>query len=345
MENYVDKFKVSVVIPVYNVKQFLPKLFININNQIYKNFEVLFIDDGSTDGSSCLLDAACTQNNNFRVIHQKNHGTGYSRNIGIAQSEGKYIFFMDPDDNMSNRLLLDNVRCIEKHKADIVIFNFSVVNDQGKELDKKQYTSEQNHLNGYTVEKHFEELYDQLVFHALWHKLIRKKFIVDNQVSSPLWSNSQDRGFLMKLALYNPKLIFNNTNISYYRYVSMRKGASTAKFKKNLTDIGFQLASCVEDVISKFNIVRTRNLMYEVYIRDVYMYTGLTNVLRAGGPSNILSKTRYVNKIYSNKLFTENAFSGENQAHNFRIKKRLITYIVQLRLTIIMLLLFILFKE
>lgn len=328
-----EKFGVSLIIPVYNVKKFLPQLFKNINQQMYDNFEVIFIDDGSTDGSSDLLDEECLQINNFNVIHQKNFGTGYSRNVGIKNARGKYIFFMDPDDTMHDRLLLDNLKVIEDSKADIVVFGFDTVNDHGEILDTKRYSSMENRLNGHSVPTHFNELYEQLVFHALWHKLIRKDFIIDNHIESPLWSNSQDRGLIMKLALYNPNIIFNFNNIGYYNYVLMREGASTAKFKNNLTSIGFQLSSCVEDIIMKFNILRTRKLMYEVYIQDVYGYTGVTNVLRENGPVHFRQKVKYINKIYSNEAFNENAFSGEYQAHDLGFKEKWITFFVKHKMT------------
>lgn len=333
MSNHEEMFKVSLVIPVYNVKRFLPQLFSNINEQLYKDFEVLFIDNGSTDGSSDLLDRACAQNNKFKVIHQKNSGTGYSRNVGISQSKGKYIFFMDPDDTIDKRLLLDNVKLLEDNKADIVVFGFNTVNDQGKILDSKRYRPEQNKFSGHSIGQYFEELYDQLVFHALWHKLIRRKFIVDHQVKSPLWPNSQDRGLLMKLALSNPNFVFNCNDIAYYNYISMRTGASTAKFKENLTDIGFQLASCVEDVINKYNVARTRRLMYEVYIRDIYIYTGVKNSLRKNGPNGFYQKIKYINKIYNNEMFINNAFSGKSEVSNLSLKKQLITFLVKYKIT------------
>ncbi|MBS1008509.1 MULTISPECIES: glycosyltransferase family 2 protein [Leuconostoc] len=337
MNNQEESVEVSVVIPVYNVKKFLPHLFSNINKQVYDNFEVIFIDDGSTDGSGQLLDKECETNKKFKVIHQNNFGTGYSRNVGIANSNGKYIFFMDPDDTMNNRLLLDNVKIIDEKNADIVVFGFNTINDQGTILDSKRYTINQSKLNGYSVPKYFEELYRQLVFNTLWHKIIRKSFIVDNNVTSPLWSNSQDRGLLLKLALHNPNIVFNFDDIAYYNYVLMRTGASTANFKKNLIDIGFNSASCVEDIVNKFGIVKTRKLAYEVYVRNIYGYAGMVNVLRGNGPNSFHQKVKYINQIYNDNVFIKNAFSGVTSRNDLNLKQRLVIFCVKHKMTPLML--------
>ena len=95
-----SKVLISVIIPVYNVKTFLPSLFENLNEQNLTHTEVLFIDDGSTDGSSDELDRLA-KDTDFIVIHQENSGVAAARNYALDAAQGEYLCFIDPDDRIS----------------------------------------------------------------------------------------------------------------------------------------------------------------------------------------------------------------------------------------------------
>ena len=90
--------KVSVIIPVYNVEKYLRECLDSILGQTLKEMEVVCVDDGSTDGSGAILDAAAGQDPRVRVIHQANAGAGPARNAGLAAATGEYVSFCDPDD-------------------------------------------------------------------------------------------------------------------------------------------------------------------------------------------------------------------------------------------------------
>lgn len=89
---------VSVVIPVYNVESYLSKCLDSLVNQSYKNIDVILVDDGSTDTSPIICDNYSAKYPNINVIHQKNAGVSAARNKGIDSANGKYIYFVDPDD-------------------------------------------------------------------------------------------------------------------------------------------------------------------------------------------------------------------------------------------------------
>lgn len=89
---------ITVVVPVYNKKEYLVKCVDSIRAQTYKNLEILLIDDGSTDGSGSMLDEFAAKDNRIRVIHKKNGGLSDTRNCGIKEAKGKYTGFIDADD-------------------------------------------------------------------------------------------------------------------------------------------------------------------------------------------------------------------------------------------------------
>lgn len=95
----------SVIIPVYNVSQYLDKCVKSVLNQTYKDFEALLVDDGSTDGSAAICDAFSRQDSRIRVIHKENGGLVSARNAGILAAQGDYICYVDGDDWAQENML------------------------------------------------------------------------------------------------------------------------------------------------------------------------------------------------------------------------------------------------
>lgn len=89
---------ITVVIPVYNMVDYLEKAVKTLGKQTYKNYEIILIDDGSTDGGTYLCDKLAEYYEQIRTIHKKNGGLSSARNCGIENAKGKYIIFPDPDD-------------------------------------------------------------------------------------------------------------------------------------------------------------------------------------------------------------------------------------------------------
>src|SRR3989344_4490948 len=116
--NSLIKGMVSVIIPIYNSENYLQKCVESVIKQSYAKIEILLINDGSTDNSGKLCDAYAFQDRRILVIHKKNGGPSDARNIGIENSKGELIFFIDADDFIENNaieLLMEKYR---KHGAD-----------------------------------------------------------------------------------------------------------------------------------------------------------------------------------------------------------------------------------
>lgn len=104
---------ISVIAPVYNVKPYLYECINSILEQKYKNFELLLIDDGSTDGSGDICDELAEKDNRIRVIHKENGGLSFARNTGVKAAKGSYVCFIDSDDVISEdylKILYENAK-------------------------------------------------------------------------------------------------------------------------------------------------------------------------------------------------------------------------------------------
>lgn len=115
----------SVIIPVYNGERYLPDCLISLNNQSYQDFEVLVVDDGSSDGSGEIADHYASLHGNARVLHGENQGPLLARRRGLSQCQGDYVVFLDADDMLRFDALERLACCIAETGADIVSFRFS----------------------------------------------------------------------------------------------------------------------------------------------------------------------------------------------------------------------------
>ena len=136
MNYYIMKEKkmkdlISVIVPVYNVVDYLPKCLDSILNQTYKELEIVLIDDGSFDGSSEVCDQYAKNDNRIKVIHQKNAGVAEARNVGLDNSCGKYIIFVDSDDFINCDLVIFLLNDIKEKKADISICGYYKIFEDG----------------------------------------------------------------------------------------------------------------------------------------------------------------------------------------------------------------------
>ena len=112
--------KVSVIIPVYNVRLYLERCVQSVLRQTYKDLEIILVDDGSKDNSGELCDQLALSDQRIRVIHQENQGLSGARNTGIRQATGEYIIFLDSDDEWLLSDGLENL--LQGEKADLIIF-------------------------------------------------------------------------------------------------------------------------------------------------------------------------------------------------------------------------------
>lgn len=129
-----NNIKITIVVPVYNVEQFLDECLNSIVNQTYDNIEIILVDDGSTDNCPKKCDEWVEKDKRIRVIHKKNEGLGMARNTGIEYATGDYIYFVDSDDIIDLNAINRCVHILEKYNYDIIHFGYKRIDLFGKEL-------------------------------------------------------------------------------------------------------------------------------------------------------------------------------------------------------------------
>ena len=116
--------KVSVIVPVYNVAQYLSQCVDSILSQTYKNLEIILVDDGSTDGSGKICDEFQQKDQRVRVIHKSNGGLSDARNVGTAAGTGEFIFYLDSDDYLELNVISALIGLQREYNADMVVGNY-----------------------------------------------------------------------------------------------------------------------------------------------------------------------------------------------------------------------------
>lgn len=112
--------KVSIIVPVYNVEQWLDECIESIINQTYKNLEIILVDDGSKDNSGVICDKWKLKDDRIIVIHKKNGGLSSSRNAGLDIFTGEYVTFCDSDDYIEKETIESMLNTLKEKKVDIV---------------------------------------------------------------------------------------------------------------------------------------------------------------------------------------------------------------------------------
>lgn len=136
------KSKVSVIVPVYNVKHYLEACLDSLKGQTLKEIEIICVDDGSTDGSSEILEKYKKKDERFKVIHQKNSGRSVARNVGLKEASSPYVMFCDADDEYDKKMCENMVRALEDNKADLVMCGMRIIynaHEEMKESDAYYY--------------------------------------------------------------------------------------------------------------------------------------------------------------------------------------------------------------
>lgn len=123
---------ISIIIPVYNVGSYLEQCVNSVLSQTYKKFELILVDDGSTDDSGELCDAFSLSDSRICVFHKKNEGAAIARNYGLDRAKGKYIIFVDSDDWIAPELLEECLAALINTGSDIVMYKYNAIDEKGE---------------------------------------------------------------------------------------------------------------------------------------------------------------------------------------------------------------------
>ncbi|WP_367366268.1 glycosyltransferase family 2 protein [Lentilactobacillus buchneri] len=204
---------ITVIVPIFNTSDYLDKCLNSVKEQTYKNFEVLMINDGSTDNSKKICEKFSRIDNRFLLINQSNHGLSYSRNRGLDIAHGKFIFFIDSDDYIDNNLLQTVIPKMLLNNIDL--FAFGYYEQFGMKKVRSKYKNP--NLMEISSEIALYHLFRGSFGSYAWHFVATKKLYMDNNIHFPINKLYEDIATTYKLLGNAHNIYISSDELYYYR--------------------------------------------------------------------------------------------------------------------------------
>lgn len=300
-----EKLKVSIIVPVYNVANYLAKCIDSILAQDEQKWELILVDDGSSDGSGQICDNYAAADHRITVVHKQNEGVSIARNLGISMAQADKICFIDSDDWVEPHYLSDMLT-LANDEHTVVYGNF--VHDYP---DGRASTVGCNYGSGGSCNLRGSKAGDFLTHNRIaeigypFAKIFHRKILVlENIQFNPSISLHEDHIFVLQYLLSAQRIALSP--VPNYHYVHQATNASLSKKRhpaRNMVTASNKLLPAVKAVIEQFSITD------KAYIQHLYTMLGLNQLVRTALDANkneirmvgdaIRNRKRYFTAYYS----------------------------------------------
>lgn len=305
------KPKISVIIPVYNVEKWLNKCVDSILSQSYENFEVILVNDGSTDKSGDICDKYLKEDNRVKVFDILNSGQSVARNIGLKEAKGDYILFIDSDDYISDKAIIEKfINILYSNNYDFIYTSYCRFEDGNEE--KITEILPINLTNDEIKNKEGKDILVDLLnknsfHHAPYLKVCRKEFILNNKLFFREGYYHEDAEWTFKVFYYGKKIFIYDK--SWYMRRMRENSTITSRNESAICKKLCDRLIIADDLIKFFEKENASKVIIDDLVR---MYWG------------DLMITRGVKEKYNIKKCTKVIASTKNVLNKSSVKKYLI---------------------
>lgn len=293
-------YKLSLVVSIYNIEQYVGRSIESLLNQNSKEYEIILIDDGSTDRTSEICKAYAKNDDRITYYFKKNGGLSSARNYGLTKSRGEYVFFIDGDDYIEKNSVSKIIDLIQVNNLDMLHINYREVDDNKKVL--KEFI-DNNSLEGkiYTGEDWVQQA--RFVTMA-WAYVFKKDFLINNGLTFYEGIYHEDMEFTPRAISKAKKIQFISTPV--YNYV-IRAGSiiRSCNIKK-----AYDLLIVAKN-LEKFRMAEGSNLTIHKFLTDRISYTywiSILSVYTQNGKYNEFFKDEKVKSDILRGLATKKSF-------------------------------------
>ena len=271
--------KISIIMPVYNVEQYVSKAIDSILDQTFKDFEFLIVDDGSPDESGAICDKYAEKDKRIKVIHKENGGAPSARNAAIDISRGKYMYFMDSDDWAEPDMLADMYAMAETYHAQLVVAGFYIdtyYSDTEYRTDHFK-TEDAVYSNAKSFRENAYRLFDKNLLYTPWNKLYLSEYIHQYHLRFPqtFWD---DFPFNLSVVENVERVVV--TSRQYYHFIRARAESETAAYRPDMYQKREEEHGWLVNLYKKWRIMtpETKEMLARRYIeRFIGCVENLTN--------------------------------------------------------------------
>lgn len=295
--------QISIIVPVYNIEQYLPRCIDSILNQSFADFELLLIDDGSKDKSGAICDEYAAKDSCIRVFHKENGGVSSARNLGLENARGEWLSFIDGDDEITEGYF--NIR--QEHEGvDVIIKPYCVENADGR------VTCHNNELSILTGKDKIFRYYVQKRNNALWDKIIKRKTVETKRFNTNV-SIGEDFLFFLSVLPNVKSIAFDDTGS--YRYFLRQGSAMQSVDIKRRIEILWQNIDNVRNLTNTDDLrLLQKGIVYKSYVLLLY---GFRDKLVENGKSKL--KTLLKEMKYSDLKFIDFKSKRKLLFHKFSV--------------------------
>lgn len=287
---------ISVIVPVYNVEEYLKKCLDSLVNQTYEELEVIVVDDGSTDNSGAICDEYADKYENVMVIHTENHGLSAARNVGIENSNGEYIAFVDSDDWVDTNTFEVAIKMLLDNNADVSIFSLLPEYDTETEQTIDNYD-----VNICNQKELFNLVLDSdFVCGYAWNKLYKRELMGDQRFDETLLS-CEDLDFCSKYAVKCNSAVYTKAKFYHYR---QRNDSMTGEYKYNVRKLS--VLTAYENIMPIFDEYDTEDyfILERNYLKIALNIKGRM-ILSKVKDQNVSDRLNAIEKKYFKKVIAD----------------------------------------
>lgn len=262
-----EKDLISVVVPIYNVENYLKKCIDTILYQTYQNLEIILVDDGSTDSSSLIADSYQEKEQRIQVIHKKNGGLSDARNAGLKVAKGEFICFIDSDDYIENNYIQELYQTMLEQEADIAICGYQSVYEDGTK--KENRTEKKIMTNQEALQLLFTKAQTEEV--VTWNKLYKTALFLEHNIQFPVGKLHEDNFTTYQLLYYANKIAYTDQILYNYRQRSTSIVGTYNHKRLVILDVIKEIEMFFQD--------KPMNLSKEIEIYELLIQLGVINLL------------------------------------------------------------------
>jgi len=256
----------SIIVPVYNVEQYIRYCLDSVLEQTFNNFECILVDDGSPDDCPAICDEYVKKNSRFKVIHKENGGLSDARNAGIQVAIGDYIVLLDSDDLFFNKKALENLhKAIEETKADVVFnSNLALLSSEtvtSSDEFKKEF------ICGDPIQFYLETINNRKIIFAGWLFTVQRNFLFNNDLFFKIGILHEDVPWIACLICAASKIGVNHN--PFYMYRKDRSDSITTTVSpKSL----FDAITIIEDMLSWLKTENGKAYICQMVYKDICIH-------------------------------------------------------------------------
>lgn len=244
--------KYSVIVPVYNVENYLPRCIDSLLAQNYADLEILLIDNGSNDQSGQICENYAAQFSNITAYHIPNKGVGSARNFGLSKAKGEFICFVDADDYLVGNLFSDVESQLDS-QLDLLVFSY--YNSIEKNLSEIDRSAKILPTEGKKDKSDFIALFQELfltdMMYTVWNKIYRKEFLEEHQIVFESYELGEDVRFNLSVYQHVNKVFLVKS--AYYVYVSGRVDSAMGQYNPNRMNYQLEELGKVDQLMISWN--------------------------------------------------------------------------------------------